>query len=139
MVKIRLRRTGAKKQPSYRIVVADSRAPRDGRFLEIIGNYNPRTEPVTVNIHEDRVLHWLTVGAQMTETVQRLFKNAGTLDRFARLKEGADLQQVLAEAEAARAKNAGETKAPAEKAKSKKAQPQPETPVEAEPEAPSEA
>ena len=139
MVKIRLRRTGAKKQPSYRIVVADSRAPRDGRFLEIIGNYNPRTEPVTVNIHEDRVLHWLTVGAQMTETVQRLFKNAGTLDRFARLKEGADLQQLLVEAEATRAKNTGETKAPAEKAKSKKAQPQPETPVEAEPAAPSEA
>ena len=65
MVKIRLRRTGAKKKPSYRVVIADSRAPRDGRFIEIVGHYDPRTQPVTVNLHEDRVLHWLTVGAQV--------------------------------------------------------------------------
>ena len=87
MVKIRLRRTGAKKQPSYRVVVADSRSPRDGRFIEIIGHYNPRTEPPTLNVQEDRALHWLSVGAQMTDTVQKLLKNLGTLDRFARLKE----------------------------------------------------
>ncbi|RPJ56940.1 MAG: 30S ribosomal protein S16 [Dehalococcoidia bacterium] len=119
MVKIRLRRTGAKKQPSYRIVVTDSRSPRDGRFIEIIGHYNPRTEPVTVNIQEDRILHWLTVGAQMSETVQKLLKNMGTLDRFARLKQGADLQQLLAEAEASRTKNTEEAETQPPKAKKK--------------------
>jgi small subunit ribosomal protein S16 len=93
MVKIRLRRTGAKKQPSYRVVVADSDSPRDGRFIEIIGNYNPRTEPITLNLQEDRAFHWLSVGAQMTETVQRLFKNAGTLERWASLKAGVNTQQ----------------------------------------------
>ena len=116
MVKIRLRRTGAKKQPSYRVVVADSRSPRDGRFIEIIGHYNPRTEPPTVNIQEDRALHWLSVGAQMTEPVEKLLKNLGTLDRFARLKEGAELEELLAEAEAARARNAEEARASTKKA-----------------------
>jgi small subunit ribosomal protein S16 len=116
MVKIRLRRTGAKKQPSYRVVVADSRSPRDGRFIEIIGHYNPRTEPPTVNVQEDRALHWLSVGAQMTEPVEKLLKNLGTLDRFARLKKGAELEELLAEAEAARARNAEKAKASAKKA-----------------------
>jgi small subunit ribosomal protein S16 len=102
MVKIRLRRTGAKKKPSYRVVIADSRAPRDGRFIEIVGHYDPRTQPVTVNLHEDRVLHWLTVGAQPTDTVRRLLENVGTLDRFARLKSGEELANLLAEAQAAR-------------------------------------
>ncbi|MBN1953506.1 MAG: 30S ribosomal protein S16 [Anaerolineae bacterium] len=100
MVKIRLRRIGAKKQPSYRIVVADSHAPRNGRFLEIIGFYNPRTEPETVEYQEDRVLHWLSVGAQPTEAVERLLNNGGTLARFARLKAGEPLEALLAEAEA---------------------------------------
>jgi small subunit ribosomal protein S16 len=111
MVKIRLRRMGAKKQPSYRVVVADSRSPRDGRFIEIIGHYNPRIEPAAVNIQEDRVLHWLSEGAQMTEPVERLLKNRGTLARFARLKEGADLAELLAEAEATREKRLEETQA----------------------------
>ena len=75
MVKIRLRRTGAKKQPSYRVVVADSRSPRDGRFIEIIGHYNPRTEPATINIQEDRALYGLSVGAQMSDPVESLVKN----------------------------------------------------------------
>jgi small subunit ribosomal protein S16 len=137
MVKIRLRRTGAKKQPTYRVVVADSHSPRDGRFIEIIGHYNPRTEPPTVNIQEDRALHWLSVGAQMTETVQRLLKNLGTLDRFARLKEGAALEGLLAEAEATRARNVEEAKAQAKKAsKEKKEQKQAKVEEEAtEPEA----
>ncbi|MBN1221173.1 MAG: 30S ribosomal protein S16 [Anaerolineae bacterium] len=120
MVKIRLRRMGAKKQPSYRVVVADSRSPRDGRFLEIIGHYNPRTEPAVVNIQEDRVLHWLSEGAQMTEPVERLLKNLGTLERFARLKEGADLVELLAEAEATREKRVEETQAKPAKAGAKK-------------------
>jgi len=105
MVKIRLRRTGTKKKPSYRVVVTDSRMPRDGRFIEIIGHYNPRTEPVTVQIHEDRVLHWLSVGAQPTDTVRSLLKNSGTLERFARLKAGEDMEKLLADAQKTRQKN----------------------------------
>ena len=97
MVKIRLRRTGKKKQPSYRVVVADSRAPRDGRFIETIGFYNPRTDPPTVQIKEDRALYWLSQGAQPTDAVARLLRNKGTLDRFARLKEGENLESLLAE------------------------------------------
>ena len=77
MVKIRLRRMGAKKQPSYRIVVADARAKRDGRFIEIVGHYDPLTEPATVKINEERARYWLNVGAQPTETVAGLLKRAG--------------------------------------------------------------
>jgi small subunit ribosomal protein S16 len=90
MVKIRLRRTGSKKKPTYRVVVADARSPRDGRFVEIIGYYDPRTEPVTFNIQEDRALHWLSVGAQPTDRVQKLLKNSGTLERFALSKTQAN-------------------------------------------------
>ncbi len=97
MVKIRLRRMGKKKQPSYRVVVADSRSPRDGRFIETIGFYNPRTEPPTIQIKEDRALYWLSQGAQPTDPVTRLLRNKGTLERFRRLKEGEDLQSLLAE------------------------------------------
>ena len=98
MVKIRLRRVGAKKQPSYRVVVADSRAPRDGRFIETIGFYNPRTEPETVRIKEDRALHWLSVGAQPTDSVARLLNKQGTLARFERLKQGESMEALVAEA-----------------------------------------
>lgn len=98
MVKIRLRRTGAKKQPSYRVVISDSRKARDGRFIEIIGFYNPTTEPTTVNIHEDRALYWLSVGAQPTDIVKKLLENMGTMDKFARLKQGEALESLLAEA-----------------------------------------
>ncbi len=97
MVKIRLRRMGKKKQPSYRVVVTDSRAPRDGRFIEVIGFYNPRTDPPTVQIKEDRALYWLSQGAQPSDAVARLLRNKGTLDRFARLKEGESLESLLAE------------------------------------------
>ena len=119
MVKIRLRRTGTKKKPSYRVVVADSRTPRDGRFIEILGHYNPRNEPVTVNVQEDRVLYWLSVGAQPTDPVKRLLENLGTLDRFARLKKGADLEDLLAEAETVREKSKATTPAKPKKAKAK--------------------
>ncbi len=77
MVRIRLRRVGAKKQPSYRIVVADKDAPRDGRFIENIGFFNPRTEPETVELNADRALYWLSVGAQPSEAVARLLKSKG--------------------------------------------------------------
>jgi small subunit ribosomal protein S16 len=103
MVRIRLRRVGGKKQPSYRVVVADSRSPRDGRFVEVIGFYNPRTEPETATIKE-RALHWLSVGAQPSRAVVRLLKNQGTLARFERLKQGESLEVLLADAaEAAQA------------------------------------
>lgn len=79
-VKIRLRRTGAKKQPTYRVVVADSRFPRDGRFIEEIGHYNPRTEPVTVVIDSDKAKKWISNGAQPTETVKALLKKSGIIE-----------------------------------------------------------
>ena len=82
MVKIRLRRVGAKKQPHYRVVVADSRSPRDGKFIETIGHYNPRTEPETAVIKEERALHWLSMGAQPTPAVARMLRNLGVWDKF---------------------------------------------------------
>ena len=78
-VRIRLTRVGATKQPSYRVVVADSRSARDSRSIETIGHYNPRTEPVEVSIDEDRARQWLAKGAQPSNTVARLFRNAGIL------------------------------------------------------------
>ncbi len=77
MVKIRLRRMGAKKAPFYRIVVADSRFPRDGRFIEELGTYNPLSEPAAVTVNGDRAKEWIKNGAQPTDTVKRLLKNAG--------------------------------------------------------------
>ena len=99
MVRIRLRRVGAKNQPSYRVVVADGRSPRDGRFIEKIGFYNPRTEPSTIEIDEERALHWLGSGAQPSGAVRRLLVKAGTMDRFERLRKGEALEALLAEAE----------------------------------------
>lgn len=80
MVRIRLRRMGAKKKPFYRIVVADKRSPRDGRFIETIGTYDPLTEPETVELKLDRAAHWLSVGAQPSEAVARLLKKHGLID-----------------------------------------------------------
>jgi len=76
-VKIRLQRFGTKKRPFYRVVAADSRNPRDGRYLEIIGTYNPITEPATVKIDEEKAKKWLNEGAQVTDTVKNLFTKAG--------------------------------------------------------------
>jgi len=86
-VKIRLKRTGMKKAPSYRIVVADSRSPRDGRIIENIGWYNPRVEPSVVNINEEKALYWLKNGAQPTASVTILLKRVGILDRFLAAKQ----------------------------------------------------
>jgi small subunit ribosomal protein S16 len=80
MIKLRLRRMGAKKKPSYRIVVADARAKRDGRFVEIVGHYNPLTEPSTVVIKGDRARYWLGQGAQPTDRVAKLLKKQGITD-----------------------------------------------------------
>ena len=81
MVKIRFRRVGKKKQPSYRIVVADSRSPRDGRFIETIGHYNPRTEPPTIVVKEDKLLAWMKEGAQPTDSVRRTLISCGVLKK----------------------------------------------------------
>ncbi len=82
MVKIRLRRMGRKNRPSYRVVVADSRSPRDGRFIEVIGHYDPLTDPATIEINEEKALEWLRSGAQPTETVRSLLGKLGIMDRF---------------------------------------------------------
>ena len=82
-VKIRLRRTGATKRPNYRLVVADSTSPRDGRFIEIVGHYNPLVEPVEVVVKADRIRHWLSVGAKPTDTVAQLLKKSGVLSNAA--------------------------------------------------------
>lgn len=89
-VKIRLKRIGAKKTPFYRIVVADSRAPRDGRFIEELGYYNPLTEPKLVKVDNEKALKWMKNGAKPTETVERLFKDNGVFDQ---------VEQVEVEAE----------------------------------------
>ena len=101
MVRIRLRRVGATKQPSYRIVAADREHPRDGRFLEILGFYNPRTSPATIELQEERIYDWMKRGAQPSESVAKLFKTAGLAARFERLKAGEALETILAEAKAA--------------------------------------
>ncbi len=80
MVKIRLRRVGAKKSPSYRLVVADVRAPRDGAFIAVIGHYNPLTDPETVVIDEEKARHWLSQGARPTDTAARLLAKAGIIE-----------------------------------------------------------
>lgn len=103
MVRIRLRRVGLKAQPSYRIVVADKESPRDGRFIEIIGYYNPRIEPASIVIQEDRAFDWMSKGAQPSDSVAQLFKTTGTLDRFDRFKKGEALETLLAESKSAEA------------------------------------
>jgi len=81
-VKIRLKRMGAKRDPFYRIVVSDARSPRDGRFIEQLGYYDPLTEPATIKVDEVKVQKWIGRGAQMTETVRSLFKKSGVLQRL---------------------------------------------------------
>ena len=88
-VKIRLKRVGKKKAPSYRVVVADSRSPRDGRIIENIGWYNPLVEPSAINIDEEKALKWLNVGAQPTDSVASLLKRTGVMERFEQTKSAA--------------------------------------------------
>jgi small subunit ribosomal protein S16 len=85
-IKIRLKRMGSKKKPFYRIVVADSRSPRDGRFIEMVGTYNPLVEPAEVKIVEDSVLEWMKKGAQPSDTVRNLFSKEGIMKKFHDLK-----------------------------------------------------
>lgn len=97
MLRIRLSRTGSKKQASFRVVVADIESPRDGRYVELIGHYNPRRDPIEYAIKEDRALHWLSVGAQPTDAVRRLLEKQGTFERLARLHKGETLEDLVAE------------------------------------------
>jgi small subunit ribosomal protein S16 len=87
MVKIKLRRVGATKQPAYRLVIADSKSSRDGKFINTIGHYNPRNQPEELVINEQQALDWLNKGAQPTATVARLLNKAGILDKFNASKE----------------------------------------------------
>jgi small subunit ribosomal protein S16 len=98
---------GAKKQPSYRVVVTDSRSPRDGRFIETIGHYNPRTEPPTVEIDAARALYWLSVGAQPSEAVKRMLDKMGVMSQATAIRKGdVSIDEIVAKAEAAKAEAA---------------------------------
>ncbi len=98
-VKLRLRRMGKKKQPVYKVVAADARAPRDGRFIEAIGLYNPKTDPATVEINEERALYWLNVGAQPTTTVKNILSKEGILLKFDMTKRGKTEEEINAKVE----------------------------------------
>ncbi len=103
MVRIRLRRVGSKRQASFRIIAADKESPRDGRFLEIVGHYNPRTQPATITVQEDRVFEWINKGAQLSNGVEQVFRSHGTLARIERMKKGEDVAALLEEAATASA------------------------------------
>ena len=134
MVKIRLRRTGAKKQPSYRVVVTDSRSPRDGKFIEIIGHYNPRTEPPTMEVDAERALYWLSVGAQPSEAVKRMLDKMGILAQVPAVRKGKkSLDEILEELELAKAAEAA-LKAEAEEEAVEEEAPEEEAPEEEAPE-----
>jgi len=110
MVRIRLRRVGSRNQASYRVVIADKESPRDGRFIETVGHYNPRTEPSTIVLKDDRIYYWLSVGAQPSEAVDGLFaqpseavdglfKQTKLWDRYERFKAGEEVTTLVEEAE----------------------------------------
>ena len=91
---IRMKRLGAKKRPTYRFVATDSRMPRDGRFLETLGYYNPIEKPATVKIFEDKAASWLDKGAEMSDTVATLFKQIGFAKKYAMMKKGEDVSEI---------------------------------------------
>lgn len=97
MVKLRLARSGRKKLPVYRIVAADSRARRDGRFIEVVGQYSPKEKPAKVTLKESRIMHWLRVGAQPTDTVRSLLSGHGVLLKWHLEKKGKDAATIAEE------------------------------------------
>jgi small subunit ribosomal protein S16 len=136
-VKLRLMRVGKKKQPTYRIVAADSRSPRDGRFIEIVGTYAPRSEPSEINVKNEKALEWLSKGAQPTEVVRKLLEISGVWGEFqashppkakkdrtrpARTRPTAKAAAKKAPAKKAPAKKAPTKRAPAKKAAAAKAE-----------------
>ncbi|HOI30909.1 MAG TPA: 30S ribosomal protein S16 [Melioribacteraceae bacterium] len=124
-VKLRLRRMGKKKQPVYKLVAADSRSPRDGKFIESIGLYNPKTDPATVELKEDRALYWLGVGAQPTGTVKNILSDQGIILKNDLKKKGLSDEQISLKLDEWKklkeAALAEKMKKRADKAKSKKA------------------
>jgi small subunit ribosomal protein S16 len=137
MVKIRLMRMGAKKRPFFRVVVADSRSPRDGRFVENIGRYHPLADPSVIEINEERALHWLGVGAQPTDSVRNLLDKAGIWEKFSSApieKPKAGARTVAARVSAAKA--AAKAPAPMEPAPAKPPAPAEPEPTEPGPEEP---
>ncbi|MFH0733553.1 MAG: 30S ribosomal protein S16 [bacterium] len=98
-VKLRLRRMGKKRQPIYKLVAADARSPRDGKFIEAIGNYNPRMEPPTIEINQERALYWIGVGAQPTATVKNLLSKKGILYLLDLQKRGLKVEEIAAKME----------------------------------------
>jgi len=122
MVRIRLRRVGGHNQASFRIVATEKESPVKGRFIEVLGSYNPRTQPATIVLKEDRIYHWIGNGAQPSESAEQVFKQAGLLERYARFKAGEALETLLAEADsAAKLRNADQrTRRPAPATSSRK-------------------
>ena len=98
-VKLRLRRMGKKKQPIYKLVAADSRSPRDGKFLEAVGFYNPLTNPHTLDLNEDRIMYWLNVGAQPTHTVKSLLRQKGITLKKELISKGLNEEKIKSELE----------------------------------------
>jgi len=131
-VKIRLMRVGKKKQPTYRVVVADSRSPRDGRFIEILGQYAPRSEPSVVSIDGDRALAWIEKGAQPTEQVGKLLEITGVWEQY-RVKHGAVAASAPKARAAAPAKPEPAKPEPAKAAAPAESAPAPAEPAAAEP------
>lgn len=139
MVKLRLRRMGRKKRPYYRIVAADSRAPRDGRFIEAIGTYNPLTNPDTVDLQEERIIYWLKNGAQPTRTVRSILSRRGLWLKWDLMRQGADESKIAEEIakwevlqlERAKRQEAAEAQAKKKKEKEEKARTEAETPAPA--------
>ncbi|MCL5429757.1 MAG: 30S ribosomal protein S16 [Chloroflexi bacterium] len=103
MVRIRLRRVGGRSQASFRIVATDKESPNNGRFIEILGFYNPRTQPATIQLKEDRIYDWISKGAQPSDSATQVFKVAGLTERYERFKSGEKVETLLAEAESAAA------------------------------------
>jgi small subunit ribosomal protein S16 len=101
MVRIRFRREGSRHQPFYRMVVAEKESPRDGRFLEIIGHYNPRTQPATIDVKEERLFHWMKAGAVPSDSVQQVLKTCGAWVRWEQVQKGESVESVLASRPAA--------------------------------------
>lgn len=139
-VKLRLRRMGKKKQPVYKVVAADSRSPRDGKFIEAIGLYNPKTNPATVDINENRALYWLGVGAQPTDTVKNILTNQGIILKQELTKKGLSEEQIsvkldewkkLKEASLTAKLKKREEKAKSKKASAEKAEEKSDSAVEA--------
>jgi len=135
VVKLRLRRVGKKKHPIYKIVAADSRSPRDGRFLEAVGHYDPNTNPISLSIKEDRTFYWLRKGAQPTNTVRSLLKRNGMWLRWSLTKRGDDdaKQQGIIErwkmAQAEKASREADRKARRAERKKKASETKTETPA----------